>query len=58
LIFKRKLENSKWEGLWKMPPWHLFFKLLDNDYYAQRLRKLGDVEETCKQDLKKTWKQD
>ncbi len=50
---KQELENSKREGLWKMLPWHLFFKRLDNSCYVQRLRKLSDDEETYKQDLKK-----
>jgi len=53
LIFKWESKNWKWEGLWKMPPWHFFFKWLDNDCYVQGLRKLCDGQETCKQDLEK-----
>jgi hypothetical protein len=53
LIFKRELKNLEWEGLWKMPLWRLLFKGLDNNCYAQRLIKLSDDKETCKQDSKK-----
>lgn len=50
---KWELENLEREGVWKMPPWHFFFKWLGNNYYIQRLKKLGNGEKTCKQDFKK-----